>query len=192
MRPSTIAAALTCALLTGCGAGGPLSDKADQTAETTQTSDDGGREEAQTDTQDSPPDELSPDEQSLVDRLPSEVTGCEPSRDDIDERAIAQVFCDVSGFPAIYTSYANAGEMRAFYDSTESDLPPDGTCPEEWNTEGTWDLGGDVQGRFKCYDDDEGPVIEWTHNTKYIHAYVLGEGSEDREALYEAWEIAGP
>jgi predicted small lipoprotein YifL len=189
MRLSTIAAALACALLAGCGAGGPLSEKADRTTDTTQTSDDGGREETQTDIQDSP---LSPDEQSLVDRLPVDVTGCEPNRDSIDEnRAIASVFCEVSGFTAVYTAFPNAGDMRFYYEGTDDNLA-NGSCEDDWERENVWELDGEVKGRYKCYDDDEeDSVIEWTHSTKYIHGFIYSEPSE-RDALYEAWTFAGP
>lgn len=186
MRLSMIAVALTCALLAGCGAGGSLSDKADRPP-TTDTQD------PPPTTEDPPPttDELSSDEQSLVDRLPVDVTGCEPNRDSIDERAIASVFCEVSGFAAIYTAFPNAGDMRGYYDVNDYNLA-NGSCDEDWEREGVWDLDGVVRGRVKCYDDEEeDSVIEWIDSTKYIHGFIYSEPSE-RDALLEAWTFAGP
>lgn len=183
-RPTTtmIAAALSCTVLTACSGGEPISGNGGASNEQTPRK---APQEASQAAQDS----LTLEQQGLVDRLPSDVTDCQPPSGEVAEGAVATVDCLVSGFAVTYTAFANSGDMRAYYDSIESDLTI-GSCDEAWNQEGIWEEGA-ARGRVKCYDDAEGPVIEWMHNTKYIHGSLFGTPG-DRDALREAWTRAGP
>lgn len=120
------------------------------------------------------------------------MTACQPYREKLDDvRAIASVSCEAGGFQATYTAFQNAGDMRLYFDASESSLP-NGSCAEAWKREGVWeDPDGAIRGRMKCYDSDGAPTIEWMDSDKYIHGTMFGEPGQ-RDALLEAWGYATP
>lgn len=136
-----------------------------------------------------PEPELSDEESALLAKLPN-ATDCVSAAEDPPAAALASLDCNVDGSPATYTSFATASDMRAYYDSGSIEVTP-GDCEGSWNEEGVWDLGGEVKGRFKCYDYGEGSsAIEWMENERLIHAFLFSDFGA-HEGLLRVWQRVG-
>jgi hypothetical protein len=131
--------------------------------------------------------DLTADELVLEDKL-LDATDCQST--DLPENALASLYCTVDGQPAFYTSFANAGDMRAYFDGEFSGLP-DGICGDAWNVQGRWEVEGEVKGRVKCYDVEDGSSsIEWMDNERLIHA-IIGSDYGAHEGLFRIWLNSG-
>jgi len=107
--------------------------------------------------------------------------------------AIASLTCEIGEATVYYSQYADASDADAVFDMAvaSAGTAASGEDCASGSYKGPWSLDGANAGRLLCWEREDAPWIEWTHDKLHIEADMLSSVL-DSDELHDEWLRAGP